>query len=970
MDERRQFLKPGQVLSLGDTEYLIEDVEGRGGSSVVYRASYEDRLNQGFRHRVLIKELFPCHPGGQIYRDQQGEICCREDGLEWMERSRRSFYLGNEANLELLRQSPEKISGNINSYEAYGTFYSVMAVHGGNDLETVLEEGLIQKDLRWTARTILKILDVLDCFHQNGLLHLDISPDNILLLQEKAMLIDYNSVWNMAQPDMALRYLSEKAGYTAPEVRLRRLSDIGPATDLYSVCAVWFFMLTGKRLSEDEILGNGLSRCFPRDLEIFRGEPETACWKMVQIMKKGLHVLTRKRYQSVKELQKDTEELLLRIEGKGVSHSAAWENSRRSLRRLKQPEKEYLEREVCLEDGRRQGQRASMEELEKGKKLLITGPGGMGKTRLLLELWRQSVQVYRPSAPVVMYVPLAGYQEADEKNSYIRNYLARYLFLLEEHGEEILEQILDREDRGKLLLLLDGLNEAGAGRSGLLKEIETLGRKPAVGIMVTDRSDSVKAYGLHDFSVSRLLPLTEEVVDRQLEAGGIPCPAEPEVKSMLSNPMMLSLYERTYEMVRDSGRRLEETALDGTCDGLIRLYLDSLSEKEQRMAAGNPAKQLQSRYLIYHLLPDIAAEMKNRKKTILTLKEISALADRSYERLGKKEFAMAFPEYLGKSRLMLEGIRDGREWFDYGVTEQLWERLNLLEKSEEGNYSLIHDNFLGYLAGRGLENRKKAGRYRRREQGKRACVILAAAAVLGAGGIKAAERWLPDPVQKEITVKTTPELEEMIRQMEQNLGALGMQIDLQQQILKEAARREVLEGDDKALADFLDYSKKKQGMSAGYTAGRGDGKRWLEKLREKEDGFPLETLETLCGRTYEMDTISAEGLAHLERALSRKSVPYSDKEKLVDAYIQYLDAYSEVAYRELNLILSWMDRELIQEVQDTVEVMAVFSGYIRQYPYREESREDLERYLRTARQEMKDCVRDMRTLGYDLTAEE
>ncbi len=180
----------------------------------------------------------------------------------------------------------------------------------------------------------------------------------------------------------------------------------------------------------------------------------------------------------------------------------------------------------------------------------------------------------------------------------------------------------------------------------------------------------------------------------------------------------------------------------------------------------------------------------------------------------------------------------------------------------------------------------------------------------------------------------------------------------------------MLEGDDKALADFLDYSKKKQGMSAGYTAGRGDGKRWLEKLREKEDGFPLETLETLCGRTYEMDTISAEGLAHLERALSRKSVPYSDKEKLVDAYIQYLDAYSEVAYRELNLILSWMDRELIQEVQDTVEVMAVFSGYIRQYPYREESREDLERYLRTARQEMKDCVRDMRTLGYDLTAEE
>ena len=54
MDERRQFLKPGQVLSLGDTEYLIEDVEGRGGSSVVYRASYESGVSASGSHKGTV----------------------------------------------------------------------------------------------------------------------------------------------------------------------------------------------------------------------------------------------------------------------------------------------------------------------------------------------------------------------------------------------------------------------------------------------------------------------------------------------------------------------------------------------------------------------------------------------------------------------------------------------------------------------------------------------------------------------------------------------------------------------------------------------------------------------------------------------------------------------------------------------------------------------------------------------------
>ena len=119
----RRLREKGEILRLGDIDYRLEGVEGCGGSAVVYRASYEDRLNRGYFHQVLIKELYPFCEDDGIWRDSQGNICCAEEARERLDGCRRSFLAGNEANLRLLGQMPEQISGNLNSYEAYGTFY-------------------------------------------------------------------------------------------------------------------------------------------------------------------------------------------------------------------------------------------------------------------------------------------------------------------------------------------------------------------------------------------------------------------------------------------------------------------------------------------------------------------------------------------------------------------------------------------------------------------------------------------------------------------------------------------------------------------------------------------------------------------------------------------------------------------------------------------------------------------------------
>lgn len=84
----RTALQPGSRLTLGGVEYTIEAVEGSGSSAVVYRAAYEDALNRGALHRVLIKELFPLSAQGGIERAPDGGVVCTGRALQsWRRRS-------------------------------------------------------------------------------------------------------------------------------------------------------------------------------------------------------------------------------------------------------------------------------------------------------------------------------------------------------------------------------------------------------------------------------------------------------------------------------------------------------------------------------------------------------------------------------------------------------------------------------------------------------------------------------------------------------------------------------------------------------------------------------------------------------------------------------------------------------------------------------------------------------------------
>lgn len=955
MERARKPRKAGDALILGGVEYRLEEVEGQGASAIVYRASYRDALNRDSRHQVLIKELYPCQSG--IGRDERGEILVAPEAMRQMERQKKSFRLGNQANLSLLLKIPEKISGNLNSYEAYGTYFSVLYAHGGKSLQKLLEEGKSFRSLRSVAVCIRHILDALECFHENGILHLDICPDNILMLPEYALLIDYNSVLPMEREPGAEYFYSEKEGYTAPEVKLLKEREIGRAADLYSVCAVFFRMLAGRTLSDLDMTGRGVFKCFPKNLDIFQGAPEPAAYQAVKIMGKGLHVLAKKRYQTAGELRADLDELICLIDRTGVSHGALWEGSVREYHRIKPAEGHYLERKIRMEDGSVLSEEECLRWLVSGKTVLLKGTGGMGKTRLLARLLEMGLREYRGSFPVPVYIPLMHYAQGGEEGHFIQNYILRRFCRLEQ--EESLQEARQTLDGLPLILLLDGLNEAGVKRESLLREMEELGEKENVGILATDRTDVVKRYALRSFLPAELLALTEEEARRDLEESGIPFPAQEEYARLLTNPMMLFLYRRVFQMETENGAGGAAGMGNDDMDAMVGHYLDALHARELRVHSGNQEKQLLSGYLMDHFLPEIAGEMKRKKKLFLTFEEIYRLAEKNYRMISGRDFAMAFPEYMGKTRRILGDVKDAGEWFDFAVSKELAERLDLLEE-DGGSYRLLHENFIPYLSARAEENRKKRRRGGRRERKKKAYAMFAA--VLLVLFLLAVWNEKRAPLSKE----EQGIVYSAAQRMEINVGICNGQILGQDGILKAASMQGVLEGDPNGREALLAAIEKNRTEEEKNFLSFRDGAGHLENLEELGLELPLDAAKELMEKPREFHEVTEHVTGLLKERLCEDGSVYNtyDKRKaLVDAYRAYVDAYAALCGAQYSQMARSF-REIgaaraAEELMDAASEMLAVGSYVSG-----NGQEEISDALTKAERHLSHAVNEMERQGF------
>lgn len=931
MQDNRQIRTCGSALTLGGVTYRLEALEGMGGSAIVYRASYPDSLSPGERHQVLIKELFPISPQGEIARGADGSILCAPEAEARMEQARQRFLTGNQINLELLRLAPDTTAGNLNSYEAYGTYYSVLSVHGGKNLLGELEtRGRFP--LRESVCIFRQILQALEVFHRRRLLHLDVSPDNILLLPGQVLLIDFNSAWELDNPNDEDFSFSCKQGYSAPEVLLQNESEIGPATDLYACCAVWFHLLTGRRLTEGEQVGN-LQRSLPAALSCLGKIPQTAVSKTAQILLRGLHPLARKRYQTIGELQADLEELLNRLDGFGVTRSALWETSAAQQRKLFHPGMGYLEQPV---DGEGIASREDLAcKLEQGGQFLLTGPGGMGKSRLLMELWSKAAARYQPQKPVYLYLALKDYQAYDGKSQFIRESILKAMRFSPRqphwqdalHGLELLFQQPGPQGQAAVVLLLDGLNEAGQNREGLLLEIESLGRQPGVGVLVTDRTDAVLGYGLAGFVSLRLLPLTGRQAEQQLARAGLPLPQQENLRQLLTTPMLLFLYLEAARLPAGSARELP---LPATEQELVQLYLERLCRQIIRSDSGSHGRQLCSRYLFQHLLPEIAWEMRHRGKTILTTAELLAVSQKSHQALHSASFGAAFPDFLGKTRLMLEQIHTPGEWFDFAIREQLHDRFGLLVSTPQGQFSLLHDNFLEPLARQAEENRRRLARENLRRWSRRA--FLLAAAGLALGGV-AAGGWYFFRAKKKYTAEETALIYDALASLNLSLSVWNSQIAAQEKVLEQASISDVLDNRDPSARVYLrqQVELQRRSLDALYAAPLDAALlEGLGEIAEKKSLFSLDLFQQICSRHQELEPITRYTMSYLEDALCDEASPYNTRDKrerLVRACQDYLEAETQYLSYLLAALMARMTPQQQGEILEAMTYMEALDGF-------------------------------------------
>ena len=224
-------------------QYLVGKVLGHGGFGITYMGwdLYLEML-------VAIKEFYPA---STVNRDVSQSLSVRVntmDGAQRYEQSRERFL--REAQTLAKLQSVPEIVGVQGFFTENNTAYIIMEYVKGVDLRHYVQ----QRGGKIPANEILALMEpvvrALDTVHRAGMVHRDISPDNIMLCyQGGAKLLDFGAVRAVdnLDADIDLSHSTEailKHGF-APMEQYRSRGNMGPWTDEYGFCASVYYCLTG-----------------------------------------------------------------------------------------------------------------------------------------------------------------------------------------------------------------------------------------------------------------------------------------------------------------------------------------------------------------------------------------------------------------------------------------------------------------------------------------------------------------------------------------------------------------------------------------------------------------------------------------------------------------------------------------------------------------------------------------------------
>ncbi len=278
--ETDYYLPPGTLLDNG--KYEILGVLGSpGGFGITYKARWLsiDRI-------VAIKEFFVSN-NNLCSRSSSGfQIVAREP--EEYEKMKKKFLDEARFLFDLKHKYIVKI---FDFFEENNTAYLVMEYLEGPRLKDLIEEK-DKLEYREAEDLIRKIADALIYIHQNGIIHRDISPENIVFRDkscQEPVLIDFG----LAKEYTAERTRSVTAvrdGF-APLESYSANAKKGPYTDIYSLGAILYYILLGEEPPNANDIVLGLPLSFPDWLD----------QRYVNVISKAMETRVEKRFSSVKD---------------------------------------------------------------------------------------------------------------------------------------------------------------------------------------------------------------------------------------------------------------------------------------------------------------------------------------------------------------------------------------------------------------------------------------------------------------------------------------------------------------------------------------------------------------------------------------------------------------------------------------------------------------------------------------------
>ena len=355
--------------------YRIEARIGAGGMGDVYRA-YDVKLDRLVAIKLLTA-AFSADP-------------------EWVQRFRveaRAASALNHPNILVIHDIGE----------ADGRAFIVSELVEGRTLRAGIADGAI--GLREAIDLASQVASALAAAHARGIVHRDIKPENIMVREDGyAKVLDFGLAKladaDQSPPDQAT-LLSQPGvimgtpGYMSPEQAAGRAIDY--RSDQFSFGAVLYELVTGRRPFDRPTAVQTAAAILTEEPEplvrLCPDLPPPFRWAIERCLAKRLG----DRYSSTADLHRDLSTIHGRIS-----------DARAPAMPLPAPNLPTMPTSFIGRDADKAAMRALLEQSDV-RWVTVTGPGGVGKTRLILQVAREAGPLFEE---VTYYVPLAGVNDA------------------------------------------------------------------------------------------------------------------------------------------------------------------------------------------------------------------------------------------------------------------------------------------------------------------------------------------------------------------------------------------------------------------------------------------------------------------------------------------------------------------------------------------------------------------------------